>query len=765
MTTSLKFLIGRTLPLFFVCSFSFGQRSLTTEQINRLADAGKLYGYVKYFHPFLQYKDINWDSSFAASVEGIIKANNKEEYGTVVQRLLSSLDDGLTTVINRFENDPTYRVQPLTYTIKDTLLYLDMNDAPDNDETNNKLQEAVKKFENVKGAIIDLRKPKNSNYINWLSRGDVIDQNSSIFNGEILWPVTRSVNYGGFPSEMCESCYFASFRQNNVSSYLGNAKKEIPLVFILDSEDQVPLIAIKLQEKGKAAIICEQSRVLYPGNSNPFYTKDSLLIRMRTAEAINTNGTLLRVRANVTYSAGESTDMIYSKAVRLILNGLESIPAEKRDLPLVKAHIAAYPNENGYPSPGFRMLAAAKIYSVIDQFYHNKKTMSRNWDSAYEAAIPKFIGAKDSVEYLKAIAEFYAVIEDSHGYIAKGDEWFSLRLNPIIQGRGNYYPPVFTRVVENKILVAGILNDSVCKAIGINKGDIIISIDDQDPMQMIQSARKYQNASNTASQTFYLGSFILFGKEGQIKRLKIQNSKGLISEIFMPELKEFRGGFITDPYVSKMFWYHDKPSIKLLTKDIGYADLTSDLGASGGDSILNLIAKTKAFILDLRGYPQVSLREKLLFENKETYKTPFKRIDTATYYFRSFPNIISANRPWFSYSLPEETQIYWRYTNKLDLHSKIVVLTNETAQSSAESAVDYFKNNTNATVIGSPTAGANAFFVNFNIPGNILLWLSGSHISRRGIQPDILVRPTIKGFQAGKDEVLDRAITYLKTGK
>ena len=220
MTTSLKFLIGRTLPLFFVCSFSFGQRSLTTEQINRLADAGKLYGYVKYFHPFLQYKDINWDSSFAASVEGIIKANNKEEYGTVVQRLLSSLDDGLTTVINRFENDPTYRVQPLTYTIKDTLLYLDMNDAPDNDETNNKLQEAVKKFENVKGAIIDLRKPKNSNYINWLSRGDVIDQNSSIFNGEILWPVTRSVNYGGFPSEMCESCYFASFRQNNVFNFV-----------------------------------------------------------------------------------------------------------------------------------------------------------------------------------------------------------------------------------------------------------------------------------------------------------------------------------------------------------------------------------------------------------------------------------------------------------------------------------------------------------------------------------------------------------------
>ncbi len=753
------------LLLLFSSSVSFAQQSLTKEQINRLADAGKVYGYIKYFHPFLQYKDINWDSAFAGNVEGIIDAKNKEEYTAVMQKLLSSLDDGLTNVVNGPEKDSTYQIQPLAYTIKDSILYVILNDAPDNDETKKKLQEALQKFEMIKGAIFDMRKPKKSNYIEWLSRSQLIDQNPSFFRGDMLMPFNRTVNYGGFPSEMCEACYYASFKQNNVSSNLGDAKKEIPLVFIVAKEEQVPLIAIKLQEKGMAAIIQEKGTDLHPGNSVFFYIQDNLLIKMRTGEAVNTNGSLLRVRPNETYLHDESNDVAFSKAVQLILNGFEKNIAENLEPPVPKAHIAAYPNENGYPSIGYRMLAAAKIFSVIDEFYASKKTMIHNWNEAYKAAIPHFLEAKDSLEYIRAIAEFHAIIQDSHGFIAKSNEGFSLRLNPVIQGKGNFYPPVFTSVIEDKVLVTDFLNDSVCKAIGINKGDIIISIDEQDPMRMIKEARKYQNAGNTASQTFYVGCFILCGKEGQIKKLKVKDTKGHVKEVLMPELKEFKGGFITDPYVSKMFWRHDLPTIKLLTKDIGYADLTSDLGNSGMDSILKMIKNTKGFILDMRGYPQANLSFKLLTENKEAYKTPFQRIDTAIYFSRSFPNIVSPTISWFSYSLHEETQTYWRYTNKLDLHVKIVVLINESAQSGAEGNAGYFKNNINGTLIGSPTAGAATFFVNYNIPGNIRLWLSGSPISREGIQPDIFVRPTIKGVQAGKDEVLERAVEYLQTGK
>src|ERR1043165_2056967 len=109
------------LLLLIASSFSFAQRSLTKEQINRLADAGKVYGYVKYFHPFLQYKDINWDSAFAANVQGIIDAKSKEEYAAVMQRLFSTLDDNLTTCISIPKSDTVYKIQPTTYNIKDSI--------------------------------------------------------------------------------------------------------------------------------------------------------------------------------------------------------------------------------------------------------------------------------------------------------------------------------------------------------------------------------------------------------------------------------------------------------------------------------------------------------------------------------------------------------------------------------------------------------------------------------------------------------------------
>jgi C-terminal processing protease CtpA/Prc len=101
------------------------------------------------------------------------------------------------------------------------------------------------------------------------------------------------------------------------------------------------------------------------------------------------------------------------------------------------------------------------------------------------------------------------------------------------------------------------------------------------------------------------------------------------------------------------------------------------------------------------------------------------------------------------------------------------VLTNESAQSYAEGVSANLKAICNATIIGSPTAGANGGVAGFNIPGNITLCFSqlgmllpnGKSFQRYGVQPDIFVQPTIKGIQAGKDEVLDRAIKFIQTGK
>ena len=66
-------------------------------------------------------------------------------------------------------------------------------------------------------------------------------------------------------------------------------------------------------------------------------------------------------------------------------------------------------------------------------------------------------------------------------------------------------------MIQNKLIVTGIYNDTVCSKIGLKKGDIILSVDGKDPLELIESARKYQCASTRTSQTFFISNFILFG--------------------------------------------------------------------------------------------------------------------------------------------------------------------------------------------------------------------------------------------------------------
>jgi len=77
------------------------------------------------------------------------------------------------------------------------------------------------------------------------------------------------------------------------------------------------------------------------------------------------------------------------------------------------------------------------------------------------------------------------------------------------------------------------------------------------------------------------------------------------------------------------------------------------------------------------------------------------------------------------------------------------------------------------TFVGTPTNGTNGDMTRSVLPGGIPFGFTGhdvrfpddSQLQRRGIQPDILVAPTIAGLRAGRDEVLERAVQFLEWGR
>ena len=113
--------------------------------------------------------------------------------------------------------------------------------------------------------------------------------------------------------------------------------------------------------------------------------------------------------------------------------------------------------------------------------------------------------------------------------------------------------------------------------------------------------------------------------------------------------------------------------------------------------------------------------------------------------------------------IPELPPGAWVY------RGKIVVLIDDRAISQAEHTCLFLAEAAGATFVGSPTHGTNGDVTTLRLPGGLRMWFTGqevrhadgSQLQRVGIKPDVVVRPTIAGVRAGKDEVLDRALAWL----
>lgn len=69
----------------------------TPAQIERVAKLSELCGHIRFFHPYLGYKPINWDSAFAATAPLVANAKTDEETVAAIRQLLAVLNDDATT--------------------------------------------------------------------------------------------------------------------------------------------------------------------------------------------------------------------------------------------------------------------------------------------------------------------------------------------------------------------------------------------------------------------------------------------------------------------------------------------------------------------------------------------------------------------------------------------------------------------------------------------------------------------------------------------
>jgi C-terminal processing protease CtpA/Prc len=198
-----------------------------------------------------------------------------------------------------------------------------------------------------------------------------------------------------------------------------------------------------------------------------------------------------------------------------------------------------------------------------------------------------------------------------------------------------------------------------------------------------------------------------------------------------------------------------------LPSGYGYIDLDR-LTAEDTDKALDAVLAAPALILDMRGYPRggpldLGLR---LAKDRRPIKGPiFRRPLWSGRMLEEYDPL----RPQFTY------QQSFQPSRKKPYTGKVVMLIDEHAISSAEHVAMVFAAATNITFIGGPTLGTDGDTITVVLPGNLVVHFTGqevlqpdgSQFQRVGIQPHVRVDRTVDGVRAGRDEILEAAVSWL----
>lgn len=395
----------------------------------------------------------------------------------------------------------------------------------------------------------------------------------------------------------------------------------------------------------------------------------------------------------------------------------------------------AYPNMS-YTDTGMRLLALFRYWNIIQYYFPYRYLIEDDWHDVLVEFIPQFIEAKNELEYKLALLRLISRVSDTHANI-----WGDAALD---EYRGLRCAPFEITFIENKAVVT-----DYYKPININcniqKGDIILSIDNISTDSIINKELPYTSASNYPTKLRSI-AFNLLRTNNEKLLIKYKRDSDTLSDlIFCPFIKDM----ITTSKMKK-----DRNVYEVINDNIGYLYL----GSSKGGSVPSQI-ETKGLIIDLRCYPN-SEKVKGYWDYFYLYPAPIA--------YSKFSYGSTENPGLFSYSkvdsVGKENPNYYK--------GKKVILINELSQSHAEFMAMKYRCAPNTIVIGSTTAGADGNVSKFALPGGIntqitgvgIYYPDGSETQRIGIIPNIEVKPTVKGVREGRDEVLEKAIELINKG-
>jgi C-terminal processing protease CtpA/Prc len=700
---------------------------------------------VRYRHPYMLSRAVNWDEALVAVVPLASQARQEKDVVNAIAAMLRHLGDPITrvVVVGATAASAPVPAGPVYSARRGKTLLVDLTRPVTQAQWPDRIEEIRSAMENAKAIIFDLRvREAGDGFLMGLHLAKLLPD---LLSRDVVLPGERSVLHVGYRSQTgpgpVGQSQLVSTPPEQLRAAAGIKRRRV--AFVLNAQSGAPTLALALQASGDGLVITQDADLeeqLVATTMPITGTHDAIVMRVR--EVSWPDGQ--RVAANVSLPADAPAERALSLATDWVNGDKLPASADQRSAPRnASPDLARWLPDASYPGMQppdhqHRLLSLFKLSAVVEWFFPYRSLMDRPWEQTVDEFIPRFEAADTERAYELAVASLAARLDDGHVTVRGGQELERLF--------GRAPPPFFARMIEGHPVVTALRDVGAAEAGRVKIGDVLRAIDGVPVLERMRKLEPYVAASNAAWRQFATLERALLGPEGSTARVEVERPGGRVEVLSVPRRGEW--------------WLRaqrSRPMIEVLPGNVGYVDLDR-LQLSEIRDMLDRLKNTRGIVFDMRGYPHMTGGEIAARLNKRRaavgalYRCPVVRGAGGE----------PGDALTFEAPIPGTDQ--WIYGGKSAL------LIDERTMSQAEGTGLMLEAAAGTKFVGSTTAGANGDATSLILPGGLAVTFTGQEVKhadgrqlqRVGLRPDVEVHPTLRGLRAGRDEVLDRAVRLLR---
>jgi C-terminal processing protease CtpA/Prc len=376
-----------------------------------------------------------------------------------------------------------------------------------------------------------------------------------------------------------------------------------------------------------------------------------------------------------------------------------------------------------------RLADVAIAWNVYQHFYPYFGVVT-DWPSVLRSSLRSAATDADAGAFTGTLRRMVAAARDGHG------------LAVLVSDSAVYSPQVLLGYVQGRVVVLAAAPEA---GLPLRRGDVVETVDGVPAAALMR--RTEATVSGATPQFRHVRALqeMLKGPHGSVSVLAVRRGSAATAVVRAvrttrnPQVKEQRPEKVAE-----------------VAPGIVYVDLdrvnNDDLLAA-----LPRLAAARGVVVDMRGYPRNVGTPRLL-----------QRLTRRTIYSSHF-NVPVVTRP-------DREGVRWDDDGRWKLEPDTPYISAPTAFvidgraiSYAESTAGVVENNHLAALVGEPTAGSNGNVNSVRLPGGYSVSWTGMRVLKDdgsphhgvGILPTVPVSPTLAGLAAGRDELLEAAITLV----